>query len=501
MHFDWALNQRQVLSFEGDVEPLETATKMVYFLVASTTVAAANLYLIDEVASWESYNIESLDIQWQNYKRIEVVNSYDIINAYGVVYEIPLMTLNLTYLLASQTTFKMYWSLFNDVFSIVNNSSGMEHKSLLRGSTNFAFRNLTPQSIVTRNLTLMTPLANGLILIQDTIGPLGMTDMIYVKVPRNVSYFFIEFTKSILAKNISAQIAYTNITPLGISYPVPKKWIVPKYYSYGSLPLCQELRTGKTIPSGFLNFLSYDLTCQPTLPINAKVVPTRQHYILSANLSGFLSIASNDSKTICSYDASYLTLCLLAADIAQYCRAAVWYMTFIMLCIATITCCYMGTSQFQFVGANMFNLCRAGGMVWVGRPLLFLRSLPALCLLSTSSGETTWLVFVVNDIVLVLTREYSLYYESPSVFIIWVVGGVLSLMQPIQSDVIITKEYFLDGIEQVASFYSCGTCVSDKYIKLWRIFITPLYQEQHLRTSPIAFVLATAYPLINQAKE
>ncbi|OQR95192.1 hypothetical protein ACHHYP_00224 [Achlya hypogyna] len=151
----------------------------------------------------------------------------------------------------------------------------------------------------------------------------------------------------------------------------------------------------------------------------------------------------------------------LSQDFAQYCRAGVWYVTFVMLFVAAIACGYMVAARGHFEGLNMLELSRVGGIVWVGRPLLFLRSLTALCLLSTAtfnlqttgyisyfaavptpwyktwlaSSEATWLVSVVNDIALVFTKEYSVYYVTPNSALVWFVVAVLAYSAPVKAHV------------------------------------------------------------------
>ncbi|EQC26581.1 hypothetical protein SDRG_15611 [Saprolegnia diclina VS20] len=102
-----------------------------------------------------------------------------------------------------------------------------------------------------------------------------------------------------------------------------------------------------------------------------------------------------------------------------------------MLLVSAVVVGYMLRAPTCFQGSNLLKLNRVGGLVWVGRPLLFLRSATAICLLCTSgvdlrfSGylsffqvdpapwykvllaawEVSWFVAVVDDILLVATQD------------------------------------------------------------------------------------------------
>ncbi|KDO27154.1 hypothetical protein SPRG_07861 [Saprolegnia parasitica CBS 223.65] len=552
------------------------------------SVAAERLPLRVEAATWREYGLSTFQVQWQNYKRIGAINSYTIVNAYGVAYPMPLMSLNGSYRWSSQTTYKMYWSLANDLSAIVSNASGIGGLSLLRTSPRFAFTNTSLQTVLTRNLTLLSPLPNGLALVTATLGPFGVSDMVYVSVPAVVSSLFrdiLQMTRRALSLSLQAQAAYASITPLPQSSPVPKKWLLPPLNQFGASILCQELATSRLTSAGLTSMLSFDMSCSSTAPILAKIVPTRQHYIVSAILSGLSASPPSDYRNMCSFDPSNIALCLvylnqttrflqtymptanasfasiaastnalvhslnielmiyakvngsaplallhtnlldpsevgfgffawtylydwvlghrevisfqgdsgtltvltdiklpllqqvqpwlLTTDIAAYFQAAVSFVTLMILIVAVTTTFYMILCRGHFVGTNMLKLDRVGGIVWVGRPLLFLRSLTALSLLSTapldlaSSGtvayftvvptsttklllaawEVTWLATIVEDIALVATREYARYYVQLNCLVLWVVASTLSMTQPVVVDSAIEKLCRLDEID------------------------------------------------------
>ncbi|OQR81364.1 hypothetical protein THRCLA_11799 [Thraustotheca clavata] len=141
---------------------------------------------------------------------------------------------------------------------------------------------------------------------------------------------------------------------------------------------------------------------------------------------------------------------------ATYARSAVQYITFLVIVIAGLTSFYIVRSYGHVEGRNMFSLGSVGGVVWIGRPLLFLRSITAIGILSTgtleltfsgyisylrvsstpwyatliSANELTWLAAVVNDFMIAHTREYNRYYNAINVLLIWLTAGCLSIAIP-----------------------------------------------------------------------
>ncbi|OQR88588.1 hypothetical protein THRCLA_10224 [Thraustotheca clavata] len=122
-------------------------------------------------------------------------------------------------------------------------------------------------------------------------------------------------------------------------------------------------------------------------------------------------------------------------NVAYYARCVLLYVTLVLFLVTCIACYYITRSRGTIEGMNMFSINRATGLVWIGRPLLFLRGITSICLLSTvkldlnqnnaffymvsvpkswfttimASGEITWLVFIINDSFSVLTKHCSVW--------------------------------------------------------------------------------------------
>ncbi|KAF0689829.1 Aste57867_18741 [Aphanomyces stellatus] len=71
--------------------------------------------------------------------------------------------------------------------------------------------------------------------------------------------------------------------------------------------------------------------------------------------------------------------------LAFYLRHTILYITVTMLGLASLVATYIGLSRGHIEAWNAFELLRVGAIVWCGRPLLFVRSLTAVALLSTSA--------------------------------------------------------------------------------------------------------------------
>ncbi|KDO27103.1 hypothetical protein SPRG_07814 [Saprolegnia parasitica CBS 223.65] len=546
-------------------------------------VSTERLSLHDEITLWGQHNLSTFQVQWQNYKRIGAINSYAIVNAFGISYPMTLLRIDGGFRIHRSTSYKMYWSLANDLDAITTNASRIGGRSLLRTSARFAFQNSSLQSVLSDAKVLNVPLSAGLTLLTQELGPFGMIDMVYVPVPALVSAAIraiLHATRVVIAMKATAQTDLLDIATLSASYPIPRVWGGPNYASYGGSPLCAEYSNSQPVgTAGFSSLPSFDLPCSSSSSAIARIIPTRQHYITSAVLSGvgFKNASQVDVPRLCVYDANNKAACsvylnktrtflqryltsldasaieigsvhasLLALDIhfmlyarfnktspltllrtpvldsqdadfwffgymylydwvlgyrevlsfqgdagrltllsdlqpallqqvptdlvttnaAVYCRLAVTYVTCVMLLVATLASGYLVRARNRVEGLNMFELCRVGGIVWVGRPLLLLRSLTAVALLSTASidlvrvgalsmfytvatpwykvalaaTEVTWLSAIVTDIGLVVTQTYASYYVTLNSTLVWISVAMLTLVAPVTAQMTLARQ-------------------------------------------------------------
>ncbi|EQC30294.1 hypothetical protein SDRG_11871 [Saprolegnia diclina VS20] len=148
----------------------------------------------------------------------------------------------------------------------------------------------------------------------------------------------------------------------------------------------------------------------------------------------------------------------LPINVAYYARCVLLYVSGVLFFVVSLACGYIIGSRGHIEGKNMLVVNRVTGLVWIGRPLIFLRSITAICLLSTAkldlaetngfyyivaipqswfstimaAGETTWLVFILNDTFSVLTQQYTPLYATPSSVLVWAASAIWSLVSPVQ---------------------------------------------------------------------
>ncbi|EQC25097.1 hypothetical protein SDRG_17023, partial [Saprolegnia diclina VS20] len=144
-------------------------------------------------------------------------------------------------------------------------------------------------------------------------------------------------------------------------------------------------------------------------------------------------------------------------NLALVLRTGVMYVTFVLVAVSVLVVLHMLGSRGQISGSHLFGLNRVAGIVWVGRPLLLLRSLTAMAVLSTaridlvqngivtlfrttvssavltilSAGEVTWFIYVLNDILMVYTQQYARLYMTKATYLLWLLSAIWSFVSPV----------------------------------------------------------------------
>ncbi|KAF0700378.1 Aste57867_9083 [Aphanomyces stellatus] len=152
--------------------------------------------------------------------------------------------------------------------------------------------------------------------------------------------------------------------------------------------------------------------------------------------------------------------------LSVYLRNVVLYVTYAMILIASLLLGYIVLARGVVEWLNLFLLERVGAFVWIGRPLLFVRSLTAVGLMSTSSLELTsngymstfhvdnppiyktilaanevaWMVSIVNDVVMAITQELTSKYAGLDSLLVWIITAALSFIFPVEHSVSIDKQ-------------------------------------------------------------
>ncbi|KAF0683092.1 Aste57867_24780 [Aphanomyces stellatus] len=166
----------------------------------------------------------------------------------------------------------------------------------------------------------------------------------------------------------------------------------------------------------------------------------------------------------------------LPTTITTLALAGVQYVTAVMLGISTLALVYVGASGGNVEPRNLFKHNRVGAIVWVGRPLLVLRGVTALCLLSTATleltyaqdtrrsgfevpalpwyktilgaGEAAWLVYICNDVAMVcIEARYTTVYTTVASSLVWLTVAVLTLLRPVDHEATIDLQCRIDEMD------------------------------------------------------
>ncbi|CAK4187628.1 unnamed protein product, partial [Aphanomyces euteiches] len=150
-------------------------------------------------------------------------------------------------------------------------------------------------------------------------------------------------------------------------------------------------------------------------------------------------------------------------NLALYVHRVVQYFTFVLMCVAVIVVKYIIHSRGYIQGLNLFSFNRVAGLVWLGRPLVFIRGVTAITLLSTASlelrrphaglvafldapptnpiktifsaGEATWLAYILNDLFSLVTKQYTTSYSLKSSLLLWAAAATWSFLSPVNHSV------------------------------------------------------------------
>ncbi|RHY62411.1 hypothetical protein DYB34_003401 [Aphanomyces astaci] len=166
----------------------------------------SGLAIHDELQFWQANGISEYVTQWQNYKQLGIVETFDVQNAFGFTYPMTIKRSRGSFRTElGASSFKMSWGLASDLWAVATNLTLIGGLHLVRQSPSFAFRNVTPAALLQQNLTLGSPMNQGLSLVQDTLGPFGNIDMKRVTCPTSLRQVYQNLTESlVLLLNVNA---------------------------------------------------------------------------------------------------------------------------------------------------------------------------------------------------------------------------------------------------------------------------------------------------------
>ncbi|KAF0720031.1 Aste57867_610 [Aphanomyces stellatus] len=170
----------------------------------------------------------------------------------------------------------------------------------------------------------------------------------------------------------------------------------------------------------------------------------------------------NGTITALSTTATYIQMAVnpmeVPLNVANYMRWFLQYITWVMLGVASLVCVYIALEHGQIEASNMTSFSRVTSLVWIGRPLILLRALSAVCLLATSTlrltlpfeglvsyfesvpqpwymivltaSELNWLVYIINDVFSLATKKYTRRYSILSFNLVWILSAIWAFTAP-----------------------------------------------------------------------
>ncbi|KAF0696193.1 Aste57867_13025 [Aphanomyces stellatus] len=546
----------------------------------------------DEVIYWLSHGVTEYTTQWQNFKAIGVLETIAVQNAIGATYPLTIKHSKGMMHSDKQTSYKLYWGFGIDLH-IANIT---EHSwSLIRSSANFAFLNVTMETIASLVLLdLPQPWGPGLVMTHDVLGPFGTIDAHRVQPPRALRQLFAE------AAETFATVASTTLTPIptwGAEYSVnmyPAAWASMSIVFFGGNVLCDIATVHSWSSMKYYTIdgacsskqieivtvddtlallavaltpwhVSSELTCV-RIADNGQLRPLQlacQHYVdqtrafignnvLPTHL-GSLQTQANQIKTlvrdnlhveymqflsldqiwdesssallcddfvlahvnvfdetepyielfswlylldwvhgrreVVSFrgDVGALTLISGANDLVEgsvnaleipvnlavYIRSFIQYVTAMIFFVACLTSLYALVLGGHVDGCNLFELNRVGGLVWIGRPLLLLRGVTAIALLSStgltiqythqavgfqstvsptwtlllSSSELTWLTYILNDLFSFVTLHRTGDYSTGTSILASTATAIWTFTAPVAHQVALSRTCVVEAVD------------------------------------------------------
>ncbi|OQR93633.1 hypothetical protein ACHHYP_02398, partial [Achlya hypogyna] len=223
---------------------------------------------------------------------------------------------------------------------------------------------------------------------------------------------------------------------------------------------------------GFRNG-SYTLLRQPLLEVNNTA--------WSALGWCFLVEWAQGTREVMAFEGDVATLVLISSAYSGQAyvtsdrpmpdaTAAIYYAvvvtTVLLGTVGVFTVIYAFHINYHVTGRNLFFFNRIVGSVWIGRPILVLRGLSALFILSTSqlalvsthgsarfvfaprpwwattliAGEATWLTYVINDLLFLFWPTTTRFYAPLSSILTWLVLIVVEFSSPVNATLALDRQ-------------------------------------------------------------
>ncbi|OQR84307.1 hypothetical protein ACHHYP_13562 [Achlya hypogyna] len=266
-------------------------------------VQAANgaLSVADEAHHWVTAGVIRYTSQWQNFKRLGLVETFAIQNAFGYAYPLTLKSSNGSLALATETSMQLYWGWASDLNAVGVNGSGATGSSLVRDSATFIYANATPADLYAANGTLALPMGAPFALLVMSIGPFGSIDATRVGVPalwRGLRASMNTLLSEMLTASVELQAAVTALANPGSFTILPTPWMQVNNF-YSSTILCDSNTVSDTVQpfftaTGSCTYNSLEQLQSSTLDVLQAVVLTGLVHETTSNAT-LQSICTHES--------------------------------------------------------------------------------------------------------------------------------------------------------------------------------------------------------------
>ena len=293
--------------------------------LASLTDTA--LSIDQEARAWRRHNISHFTLQWQNYKTIGLVDALTIETALGLSYPLTLSDIPASMHIKHQTSYMMYWTFASDLWAINSNTTSICGRSLLRGSANFAFHNVSNWGLLVENRTLTSPFPSEIASLESSLGPFNAIDMVYVMPPTSLLDFCAGVSSALSSLLLRDPNAQTTFLSLPVKYNLvasPRFLLDDLSILLGGGNLFCGIDNG--LLSGATGLYSLFTATSPCRFISSEVMFPSRLQLLFAFLGFEITLALNttsDFNHICALDTTVVANC--AGDYATFYNFSLQY--------------------------------------------------------------------------------------------------------------------------------------------------------------------------------
>ncbi|RHY79621.1 hypothetical protein DYB31_014155, partial [Aphanomyces astaci] len=429
-----------------------------------------------EAAYWRQKHMTTYRLQWGNLFMTGLDESIAIRNALGMVHYVLTYQVKPVFRQQVWTSVYMNWGIWNDMTGIVYTQLDHANVSLVRNSTD-------DFDLVVVYDTFASPSSGTVVsLLRSELGPTNSIDMYVVPRPPSALLLLKSFQTMwtvLIEHHDPTLFAMFNAIPDTELDPVPPSWLDPLRVFYGGNPMCVFNTPTSYVQAPF----GFDDTCTNYQGFvdgnyfdqsNLLVQPLVTTDDVAWNFLGWLHMYDwmTGTREVVSFEGNLQSLALLSTayvdhvyvpsnlEVPQRACKYVWYIsvyvTFVLGGVAVILVMYaLGVAT---PGRPLLHFNRVVGCTWIGRPFLLVRGVAAIVMLSTSpvvlstsmdgvaylqgmprswvqtlvvAGEATWVAYVIQDVLLIVTDSYAKVYCPVATAITWVIYVVVDIATPV----------------------------------------------------------------------